>query len=100
MFMAIENWTFWSENLMDLSMQGYTDTLGVFVWPLIFTAIIGYVYLKNQSVVTAAAAVLILFGAFINTISGVDPWATLMMILICLAITGLLLYFIIKRRGV
>lgn len=98
--MSINNWSYWAENLMELSMQGYTDTLGVFVWPLIFTAVIGYVYLKNQSVVTAAAAGLILFAAFSNVLIGVSVWANLMMVLICLAITGLLLFFIVKRRGV
>ena len=83
---------------MDQAMLGYMDVLGVFVWPLIFTAVIGYVYLKNQSAVAGAAAILILFAAFGNALAGVDPWYSLMYILVALVVTALLLVFLTKYR--
>lgn len=97
---SMHNWTYWSQNLFELSMQGYITALGVLVYPMIFSAIIGYVYLKNQSVVAAVAAILILFGAFGNMLIGVSLWANMLMVLTCLGVTGLLLYFIVKKRGV
>lgn len=94
----MHNWTYWQQHLMELSMQGYEDALGLFVWPLIFTAIIGYVYLKNQSAVAAVAAILIIFAAFGNALVGIDPWYSLMYILVALVITALVLIFITKIR--
>lgn len=94
----MHNWTYWSEHLTELSMQGYMNVLGVFVWPIIFTAIIGYVYLKNQSAVAAVAAILIIFAAFGNALLGVDVWYSLMYILVALVVTGLVLIFLTKIR--
>ena len=71
----LHNYTYWQENLMELSMQGYVAVLGVFVWPLIFCAIIGYVYVKQQSATAAAIVALILFAAFGNAMLNV-PYFT------------------------
>ena len=95
----MHNWTYWSEHLFELSMQGYVNVLGFFVWPLIFSAVIGYIYLKNQSVVAAAIAILIIFAAFGNYLVGVDAWYSIMYIIVALAITALVLVFLTKWRG-
>ena len=87
----------WS--IMEYTMRGYISTLGPFAWILIFTAIIAYTYLKNQSVVAAAAIAIILIAAFSNVLIGVEMWVNLMMILCLMAFTGLIVYFIIKQRG-
>jgi len=87
----------WS--IMEYAMRGYVNTLGVFTWVIIFTAVIGYSYLKNQSVVIAAAMIIILIAAFSNALIGVETWINLLMILSLLAFTGLLVYFLIKQRG-
>jgi len=79
-------------------LLGYTNVLGVFLWPLIFSAIIGYIYLKNQSATVAAAGILIIFAAFSNALIGVDPWYSLMHIIVALVITGLILVFLTKVR--
>jgi len=79
-------------------MLGYMNVLGVFVWPLIFTAIIGYIYLKNQSAVAGVAAILILFAAFGNALMGVDPWYSFMQIIVAIVVTALILVFITKFR--
>ena len=97
--MPLINWTNWSNNLIDYSLQGYTEVLGFLFWPIIFSAIIGYVYLKNQSITVAAVFILIIFAAFGNHFVGVDEWYSLMYILVALAVTGLLLLFLTKTRS-
>ena len=94
----MQNFTYWVQNLIPMSMQGYENVLGVFVWPLIFMAITGYVYLKQQSAVAAAVCLLILFAAFGNVLMGIDPFMNLMHILISLVMTALILIFISKYR--
>jgi heme A synthase len=95
------NFTNWTDNFMEYSMEGYTNLfpdLGFIVWAIIFTSIIAYVYLKNESFVAAAAAALILFATFTNFMVGVDIWYTFMHVLVALAVTGLVLVFITKVR--
>ena len=83
---------------MDWSLQGYTHLLGFLFWPIIFTTIGVYIYMKQQSVVAWAVGMLILIAAFSNNMLGVDPWFNLMYILISLSFTGLVLVFITKYR--
>jgi len=97
--MVSVNWSDWSSDLIGKSMMGYETSMGVFVWVLIFTGIIGYVYLKQQSFTAAAVAALVVLTAFINYLFGVEAWTNMIIILICLAFTGLLLIFITKRRN-
>jgi hypothetical protein len=79
-------------------MYGYNAVLGFFVWPLIFCAVIGYVYLKQQSFVAAAVAAMIIIAVYGNYIANMDIWLSLMYILIALAVTALFLIFLSKRR--
>jgi len=92
------NFTQWMQNFMDYSMQGYFDALGFLVWPLIFTAIVGYVYMKNQSAVAAVAAILLIFGAFGDALAGAGTWYAFMHIVVALVMTALLLIFVTKLR--
>ena len=73
--------------------------LGFLFYPLIFTAILGYVYLKNQSVVVLAAAILIFVVAFGNTLFGVGIFGTFLHIIVALAFSVLMLIFISRRAG-
>lgn len=92
------NWTYFTENFMSLGFQPYITVLGFVFWPIIFTTIIGYTYLKQQSATSAAVIGLIIFAIFGNYLVGVDIWITAMYLLISLAITGLILVFISKNR--
>jgi len=96
--MNMSNWTYWQENLMSQIMLGYETALGIFVWPLIFMAVIGYVYLKQQSFVAAAIAAMILIAVLGNHIVGIELFNSIMFIFVSLAITGLLLIFLSRRR--
>ena len=84
--------------IIDYSMSAYINILGAFTYPLIFCGIIGYVYMKQQSVIAASVATLILFAAFNTAILGVDIFVTVMHILITISIGALFLMFFSKWR--
>ena len=93
------NWTEWQQNLMDKALQPYETAMGMIFWVLVFTFIIGYVYMKQQSYVAAAVAALILIAVLGNKLTGMNDWVNLMTIMIALVFTALFLYFISKRRN-
>jgi len=84
--------------IINYSMSAY-DILGVFLYPLIFCGIIGYVYMKQQSVIAAAAATLILFAGFEAVILEAEVFVIIMHILITLAIGILFLMFFSRLKG-
>jgi len=85
--------------IIDYSMSAYIGILGVFTYPLIFCGIIGYVYMKQQSVVAAAIATLVLFTAF-DVATGVEGFIMLLHILVTIAVGALfLLLFTRWRQG-
>lgn len=84
--------------IIDYSMSAYTNILMGFTYPLIFCGIIGYVYLKQQSVIAAAVATLILFGAFDMAVLGADMFVMVMHILVTIAIGALFLMFFTRWR--
>jgi hypothetical protein len=79
-------------------MSGYTTVLGVFVWPIIFTAILGYVYLKNQSLIVVVAAILMIMAVFGNALVGVDVWINMLYVFTALIVASLFLIFFVRRR--
>lgn len=83
---------------MDWAFSGYINAVGLFFWPIVFTVIIVYVYLKNQSFVTLAVAALIIFAAFGNALAGVGIWANILYISVSIIIAGLILLLFIRRR--
>ena len=96
------SWSDWSSDLIGKSMAGYETSMGVFAWVLIFTGIIGYVYIKQQSYVAAAVASIVLLTAFATTnhyLIGADSWILLITIFIGLSLAGLFVLFISKRRN-
>ena len=94
----MHNFSYWMENLFTQLTQGYTIALGVLFWPVVFTGVIAYVYLKQQSYVAGAVAALLLLALFSNYMAGVEIWVSLIYILVSLAFTGLILIFLSKRR--
>ena len=97
----MHNLSYIMDNFMVWSMQGYTIALGFFVWPIIFSAVIGYIYIKNISAVSAAAAIIVVFACFATTswIADVPVIAQFFQVVVAFAITGLVIYFIVRRRG-
>jgi len=97
----MHNFTYILENFMSWSMQGYTTAIGYFVWPIIFAGIIGYVYIKNTSAISASVAIIIVFTCFggINWIAGVPGLVMIFQLIVALSITGMILYFVTRRRG-
>jgi len=94
------NFTYIMDNFMEWSMAGYVNVLGFFVWPIIFVAIIGYVHLKQESAAAAAVATIMLSAAFIGTnlFAGVEVLVQFLQIMVALAFTGLIIYWVARRR--
>jgi len=99
----MNNLTYIMEHFMDWTMQGYkpTDAIGFFIWPIIFSAIIGYIYIKNSSAISASVAIIIIFGALAATgwIAGVPVLALFFQVIVALSVTGVVLVLLTRRRG-
>ena len=95
------NYTYITQHFIEWCMQGYTNVMGYFIWPIIFSAVIGYVYIKNASAISASVAIIIVFTCFAATgwIAGVPILVMLFQLIVALSITGLILYFVTRRRG-
>jgi len=89
------------EHFWDWSLQGYTDIVGFFFWPMILAAIIGYIYLKNQSVIAASIAILIFVAAFATTgiFTQLSGFIMILQIIVALAFTGLVILFLVRWRS-
>ena len=84
--------------LLNYSMASYTNILLVFTYPLIFCGIIGYVYIKQQSVIAAAVVTLILFGAFSSLVVKSGIFITIMHIFVTIAVGALFLLLFTRWR--
>jgi len=99
----MNNLTYIMEHFMDWSMQGYepVDAIGFFIWPIIFSAVIGYIYIKNSSAISATVAIIIIFATLSTTgwIAGVPILALFFQVIVALSITGVVLVLLTRRRG-
>jgi len=95
---ASVNWTEWQQNLMSKSFQPYETVIGILFWVLLFTFIIGYVYMKQQSYVAAAITALIIIAVFGNYLTGMDSWTNLIVVFLSLVFSGLFIYLLAKNR--
>ena len=63
--LATVNWTNISGNWTEWILQGYTGILtDVWLYPVLFMGIIGYVYAITQSATSAAVTIALVFGIF------------------------------------
>jgi len=92
------NWTYIMQNFIAWSTQGYITAMGFLFWPVFFASILGYIYLKNQSLLILAAGILIIFAVFGNAIMGVDAFVNILYIGVSLIFTVVILWFFIRRR--
>lgn len=88
-------------DLIGFSIEGFSNVLGFVFWPVFFCGVIAYIYLKNQSAVVAAVAILIIFAGFIGEgiFANVPTFVLLMQLLFAIVITGLFVVFYLKRRN-
>jgi len=89
------------ENFWSWSLQGYINAVGFLFYPIVFSAIIGYIYLKNQSALTAVIAILLFFGAFVgtNVLARVSAFNMIMYLIVTLVSAALVLVFVSKWRA-
>jgi len=62
---AVKNITeIMDQGFIDWALSAYETLFGVWMWPLIFVGIVGYVYAVNKSATAAAVAICLIFGIF------------------------------------
>ena len=93
------NFSYIQSHLVEWSLQGYVNSLGYFFLPLMFCAVIGYVYFKQQSYVAAVIAALVLFSVFGEAMLGVEVFTMFLHLVVALVVSILFLVFLTRRRG-
>lgn len=96
------NWTNITQDFWNWSLQGYDVGVGLefYFYPLIFSAILGYIYIKTESAVVLAVGSILLVGGYAATgiFARVHPFITLLQVITALAITGLIIIFLTRWR--
>ena len=96
MFIGIglkHNFTYIMENFIEWATGQFIVAMGFFFWPLVFMGLIGYVYLKNQSLVIVIAAILCIMAVFGNALVGVQPLINFLYVAVAAIVAGLLLWY-------
>ncbi len=95
------NFTYVQQHMIEFMIQGYVDVVGFFFWAIVFSGVIGYVYVKNTSAVSASVAILIIFAGFAgtNVFLHTPIFTMFFQIIVALSISGLVVVFFARRRG-
>ena len=96
----MHNFTYIMENFWTWTLQGYVGVVGFFFWPILLSAIIGYIYLKNSSVMAATIAILLFMAAFATTgiFTDIGPFIMILQIIVTLSCATLVVLFISRWR--
>jgi len=98
--LLVTNYTEVIGDFWNWSLQGYFASVGLLFYPIFFGGVIGYVYTKQQSVVAAAVAILVIITAFAGIFADADTVVVMVLhLMTAFIISGLFLIFIIKVRG-
>ena len=94
-------WDNFTSGFIDYAMSAY-DGFGVWKYPLLFFAMIGYVYGTMQSITVTIIAVLFtlgIYGATTNIFADVPDLTLFLYIVTIVGIALLITAIFIKRRG-
>lgn len=96
------NYTNITRDFWDWSLQGYNIGVGIefYFYPLIFSAILGYLYIKTESAVVLGVASILLVGGYAasGVFDRVGPFVTLLQVITTLALVGLIVLFVTRWR--
>jgi len=94
------NWTRTVSDFWNWSLQGYESAVGWLFFPLVFVAILGYIYVKTESVVSLSVGIILLMMSFTgySVFAGVSLLVLFLQIVVTLSIVGLLLLFLSRWR--
>lgn len=96
----MHNFTYFIENFWDYTLQGYITSMGYFWYPLVIGGIIGYIYVKTQSVLVFSVGTLLIFVGYASTniFANVGIFTILLQIIVTLSIAGLIVLFLSRWR--
>lgn len=94
------NYTEIITNFFTWSTQGYETALGFYFIPLVFSGIIGYLYIKTESVTVASVAGIILIGTYSASglYADVQAWVLFIQIIVTISTVGLIILFVSRWR--
>ena len=89
-----------SQDWMGFFLQGYKSIFGIWMWPLFFIGLVGYVYAVQKSATAAAVTICIIFGIFGATgaLANAGEFTTLSFVLSVFSIAGAFTALFIKNR--
>lgn len=98
MMILVDPFTNISGNFTYWLTQGYVNVLGFLFLPLLYTGIIGYVYVRLRSATAGVVAILVIFSAIGEAFLRVDPLTSFFHILVALVVTTLIIAFVSRVR--
>jgi hypothetical protein len=96
----MHNFTYVIEHLWDWSTTPYEIAVGFLFYPILFSGILGYLYLKTESALVLTVGILLLIGGYATTgiYADVQPWVLFLQIVATLSTIGLIILFVSRWR--
>lgn len=97
--MSFDLWEQITDGFMDFIFSTY-DTLEPWFYPLIFVAIVGYIYLGMNSIIAGVAAilaVLAVYGGTTDIFNDVPDLELFFYIIVIIGVASLIIAFVIKH---
>jgi len=97
--MAI-SFTNFSGDFINWSLTPFQTYVGFMMWPIIFTGVIGFVYVITENIGSTVAAIFIIFALFgtTNAFIQAPEFSSIFFLISALGLSGLVLTIFIKRR--
>lgn len=94
------NYTNISQDWMGFFLSPYKNILGIWMWPIVFIGLIGYVYAVQKSATAAAVMICIIFGIFgaTDALANNLEFTSLSIVLSTFAIAGAFTALFMKSR--
>ena len=91
--MAFEIWEkFTTEGILNYALSAY-GSLDIWLWPLIFLGIFGFIYAGTKSIVVCVVGIIITFGVFAGTTNIFNQVPEPTMVAYIVVIMGLTMLF-------
>jgi hypothetical protein len=102
MFVGEVNFSNITNSWSEYALTGYTNIFGVWVYPLLFLGIVGYVYCISRSAITAAVAICLVFGVFgitgVFSYPAIAEYSMLSWVIVILSFAGLFTALFVRSR--
>lgn len=94
------NWTTFRADIATNSLLAFTTVFGFFFWPIFFSGVYIYIYMKTQSMISLVAAILLTLGGVVssNILAGVPEFVMFLQVGVSLILGGMVVVLYMKYR--